>query len=235
MAQLSRDRLKESLDGVARQVDDLQARLAKTTSAADRERYRELVRQLEAYRTEMQSYPLELPTITFAKTHVIQDPAGDLHVEFRGRAHTAGDIVVVSPQKRVVASGDMISGFLPNMNDGYPKPWPATINSVGQLAFDQIIPGHGPVHHNRERMGQLRNYIEELIPRVEDGKKAGKPLAELQKAITVASVKILQSNGYANYVTDNLAKFTVYVGQKTALEDRLAGNIEAVYKNLDRV
>ena len=52
-------------------------------------------------------------------------------------------IVVFSPQKRVVAAGDMISGFLPNINDGYPKPWAGTIDSVGRLAFDQIIAGHG--------------------------------------------------------------------------------------------
>jgi hypothetical protein len=81
---------------------------------------------------------------------------------------------------------------------------------------------------------QMRSYIEELTGRVEDGKKAGKPLAELQKTITAASLKSLQANGYAAWVADNLAKFSVYLGQKTALEDRLSGNIDAIYKNLDR-
>src|ERR1700681_1439573 len=49
MIQLSRNRLKESLDGVPRQIDDLKARLAKPGSAADRDRYNDLIRQLEAY------------------------------------------------------------------------------------------------------------------------------------------------------------------------------------------
>src|ERR1700720_758180 len=235
MAQLSRSRLKESLDGVPQQIDDLQARLAKTSSAADQAYYRDLIRQLQAYQTEMKSYTLELPTITFAKSHVIKDNVGDLHIEFHGRAHTAGDVAVFSPQKRVVASGDVIIGFLPNIADGYPRPWPATINSVGQLAFDHIIPGHGPVHHDRARMLQMRNYIEELTGRVEEGKKAGKPLAELQKKLTMASINTSQANGYGSYVADNLKNFTVYLGQKTAVEDRLSANIEAIYKNLDRV
>jgi hypothetical protein len=169
----------------------------------------------------MKSYTLELPTITFAKSHVIKDAAGDLHIEFHGRAHTAGDIAV-------------IIGFLPNIADGYPRPWPATINSVGQLAFDHIIPGHGPVHHDRGRMMQMRNYIEELTGRVEEGKKAGKPLAELQKTLTMASIKTLQADGYGKYVADNLNNFTVYLGLRTPVEDRLAANIEAIYKNLDR-
>lgn len=235
MTQLSRNRLQESLDSVPRQIDGLQARLAKATSAADREYYQDLIRQLEAYKVEMKSYTLELPTITFDKSHVIKDSEGDLHIEFHGRAHTAGDIVTFSPRKRVVASGDVIIGFLPNIGDGYPKPWPTTINSIGQLAFDQIIAGHGPVQHDRARMTQMRNYIEELTGLVEEGKKAGKPLAELQKTLTVESLKSLQADGYGSYVADNLANFTVYLGQKTPLEDRLAGNIEAINKNLDRV
>lgn len=234
MTQLSRNRLKESLDGVPQQIDDVQARLAKAASNADKERYTDLIRQLKAYQTEMKSYTLELPTITFAKSHVIQDPAGDLHIDFHGRAHTAGDIAVFSPQKRVVASGDAIIGFLPNIADGYPRPWPATIDSVGRLAFDHIIPGHGPVQNDRARMTQMRNYIEELTGRVEEGKKAGKPLAELQKTLTMASIKTLQVNGYGSYVADNLKNLTVYLGQKTAVEDRLAANIDAIYKNLDR-
>jgi cyclase len=235
ITQLSRNRFQESLDNVPRQIDTIQSRLAKATSAEDRAYYQDLIRQLEAYRAEMQSFTPELPTITFEKSHLIQDPAGDLHIEFRGRAHTAGDVVVFSPKKRVVAAGDVIIGFLPNIGDGYPKPWPATISSVGELPFDRIIPGHGPVHHDRARMTQMRNYIQELTGVVEDAKKAGKPLPELQKIITPTSLKTLQADGYGSYVADNLAKFTVYLGQKTPLEDRLAGNIEAIYNNLDRV
>ena len=234
MTQLSRNRLKESLDSVPGIVDTVQARIAKAASPADKEFWSEQLRRLQAYQAEMKSVTLELPTITFAKSHIIQDRAGDIHVEFHGRAHTAGDIVVFSPQKRVVASGDTIIGFLPNIADGYPRPWPKTIDSVGSLPFDHIIPGHGPVHNDRARMAQMRNYIEELTARVEDGKKAGKTPPELQRTITPASLKTLQANGYSQWVADNMNRFTVYVGRKTALEDRLAANIDAIYKNLDR-
>jgi glyoxylase-like metal-dependent hydrolase (beta-lactamase superfamily II) len=234
MIQLSRNRLKESLDGVPQQIDTVQARLAKAASNADKERYTDLLRQLKAYQIEMKSYTLELPTITFAKSYVIKDSAGDLHIDFHGRAHTAGDIAVFSPQKRAIAAGDIVIGLTPNLNDGYPRPWPATIDSVGQLAFDSIIPGHGPVQQGRARMAQMRSYIEELTERIEEGKKAGKPLAEMQKTLTPTSIRSLQANGYGSYVADNLNNFTVYIGQRTPLEDRVAGNIGAIYKNLDR-
>ena len=91
----------------------------------------------------------------------------------------------------------MIHGFLPTISDGYPKVWPKTIDDVGKLQFNRILPGHGPLHRNRTLMTGMRNYIEELTARVEEGKKAGKGLQELQKSIPM-SAKSLQSNGTAS-------------------------------------
>jgi len=234
LAQSGRNRLKESLDGVPQIIDGLKARLAKASSAADRNFFTEQIRLAQAYQVEMQNYTPELPDITFDKSYVVKDKAHDLHIEFHGRAHTAGDIVVFCPQQRAVASGDSIIGFLPNIADGYPREWPATINSIAQLTFDNLLPGHGPVQPNHQRLTQMRNYIEELTGLVGAGKKAGKPLAELQKTITMASLKTLSANGYGSYVADNLNKLTVYLGSRTVVEDRLSANIDAIYKNLDR-
>jgi len=234
LAQNARKRFQDSIDGVPKMIDDMQARLAKASSAADREFWQEQIRQAKAYQAEMRDFMPEVPDITFKDSHVIQDRAHDLHIEFHGRAHTAGDVQVFCPQKRVVASGDAIIGFLPNIADGYPRDWPGTINSVGKLAANRILPGHGPVQSGRERMTQFRNYIEELTGLVETGKKAGRPLADLRKTLTPASLKTLQDGGFSKYVADNLSKHSVYVGSRTALEDRLTANIDAIYNNLDR-
>jgi hypothetical protein len=51
----------------------------------------------------------------------------------------------------------------------------------------------------------------------------------------MASLKTLQANGYAGWVAGNLDRFTVYIGRKTAIEDRVTDNIEAIYQHLDRV
>jgi cyclase len=234
MTELQRDRLKESLDSVPALADQLKSRLARAKNAQERDWCNEQLRQLQTYQNEMKSFPLELPTVTFAKTHVISDGSGDLHVDFNGKAHTAGDVQVFSPSRKVVAAGDTIIGFLPNLNDGYPRPWPKTIDSVGQLQFEHIICGHGAVQHGRDRMGQFRNYIEDLTARVEQGKKAGKPLAELQKTLTPAALPTLKDHGFAGFVADNLDKYAIYVGQRTPLEDRLTANITAIYNNLDK-
>jgi cyclase len=235
MMTLQRDRLKESLDTVPGLIDAVRSRQSRATTAQEREWCEDQLRQLRAYQEEMKDYPLELPTLTFDKTHVIKDRSGELQLAFNGKAHTAGDIQVFSPSKKVVASGDAIIGFLPNLNDGFPRLWPKTIDSVGAWKFDHLIAGHGPVQHGRARMAQFRNYIEDLTARIERAKKAGTPLAELQKTITPMSLPTLQSGGFGAFVAENLEKYTVYLGERTPLEERLTANISAIYNNLDRV
>jgi glyoxylase-like metal-dependent hydrolase (beta-lactamase superfamily II) len=234
MAKEARNRLKESMDGVPKQIEALRARMSKAASAAERAFCQEQIRQFDAYLAEMKNFSLELPTIAFAKSHVIKDRAHDLHIEFHGRAHTAGDVIVFCPQKRVVSTGDMIHGFLPYAADGFPKLWPKTIDSVASRAFDRILPGHGPVHQNRDRMTHLRNYIEEVTARVEEGKRAGQPVAELQKTITVASLKSLQADGYAKYLANNLYNYFPNFGPAAPLQEGVNTNIEHIYKALDR-
>ena len=234
LAQNGRNRLKESLETVPQIIDGLKARLDKATSPRERQFYQEQVRLAEAYRTEMRDFTPEVPDITFAKSYELKDPVHDLHLEFHGRAHTAGDVVVFCPQKHAVATGDAIIGWLPNIADGYPKEWPRTINSVAQLTANHILPGHGPVQPNHQRATQMRNYIEELTELVEKGKKSGKTIADLQKETLFPSLKSFQSNGYGAFVAENLKKYSVYAGSRTAVEDRFLGNIDAIYKNLDR-
>ncbi len=155
---------------------------------------------MQAYQAELKDYTPELPTITFDKSYLLRDAAYDLHIEFHGHAHTSGDVVVYCPQARAVATGDVIHGFLPNIADGFPRLWPAAIDSIGGDDFNTILPGHAALQTGRTQMVNLRNYIEELTGRVEESRKAGQSLAEMQQRITVASLKSLHSNGYEDYL-----------------------------------
>ena len=235
MSDLAQQRLQASLDEIPKQIDALRVRAGKSSSADEKAFCEEQIRQMLAYQSEMKTFTLQLPTITFGKSYLIKDEAHELHLEFHGHAHTAGDVVIFCPQKRVVATGDMIHGFLPFIRDAFPKTWPKTMDAVAQLGFDRICPGHGPVHQSKGRLIDMRNYIEELTEKVEAGKKAGQSIADLQKTITVASLKSMQSNGYSKYVSDNQYKYTPNFGPATPLQDGINTNIVEVFNNLERM
>ena len=47
------------------------------------------------------------------------------------------------PKQRVVATGDLLHGWMPFMGDSYPPEWVATLDALDKLEFDHIIGGHG--------------------------------------------------------------------------------------------
>jgi cyclase len=236
-AQFSQARLRESLDPhghpypgqphVPVLLEAARQQLSAASSPEQKAQIAERIRQLESFDREMQNFAPVLPTVTFGKTYVIKDKAHDLHVEFHGRAHTAGDVVVFCPRKRVVATGDMVLGTLPFLADSFPKEWPKTIDSVARLDFDQVAGGHGAVGRGRQRMTSQRNYIEELAVRVEAGRKAGQPLSEIQKSMTIGSMKSLEADGYGEMLRAGRDEATLQAAVNT--------NIEHVFNRLGQV
>ncbi len=87
----------------------------------------------------------------------------------------------------------------------------------------------------RTVMTNMRNYIEELTGKVEEGKKAGLTLAEMQQRITVASLKSLQSNGYEGYLMRSSEQSHSHFATIAPLQTGVNVNIDDIYTNLDRV
>ena len=228
-------RLEIQLEQFPELIDEAERSRGKATNASEKAFYEGEISQLQAYRSEMRSFSLELPTITFRDSYVIKDASHDLHLSFRGRGHTSGDVIVQCPQKNILATGDLIHGFFPYIADGYPREWPATIDSIGRLEFGRILPGHGPVQTSRGRMVNLRNYLEELTGRVADGKKAGREAEELQASITVSSLRTMAADGYSDYLAQNIRRFRSHYGPNVDLQEWLNTNIQQVYETVDKV
>ena len=93
-------RLKETLEkSIPADIEKVNGFISKASSAAEKDFWREQLRQYAAFQAEMKNFELELPTVTFDKAHVIKDRAHDLHIQFHGRAHTAGDVHRLVPAK----------------------------------------------------------------------------------------------------------------------------------------
>jgi cyclase len=234
MTELAVARVKASVRGVPQQIDALNAQAAHAGSAAEKAYCADQIRQLKAYQAELSNYAMELPTITFDKSYVLQDPAFDLHIDFHGHAHTAGDVVVYCPQARAIATGDVIHGFIPNIADGFPRIWPGTIDSIGGADFNTIMPGHAALQTGRTVMTNLRNYIEELTERVDQARKAGQTVPEMQQRITVASLRSLQSNNYEAYLARMSELSHSHFAKVPPLQHDINENISDIYTNLDR-
>jgi glyoxylase-like metal-dependent hydrolase (beta-lactamase superfamily II) len=223
--QLSPRRLAASLEGMRRQVEQARERLADTRMPVERSYFERVIAEGDAFLKEMRDWQPELPDITFGEQLVLHDRAHDLHLVFRGRAHTASDICLFCPRKKVLATADLVGGFLPGTGDGFPQEWPATLDRFAELEFEQVLPGHGDLQPDRRRVLDLKGYLEEVNELVAAGRRQGRDLEELQREITVASLHSLQGE-YGEHIAANTAKYRLLAPGSTAA-DSMAGALRA--------
>ena len=91
------------------------------------------------------------PDITVQPRGAIHLGGKSVEIYWFGRAHTDGDVVVLFPQHRTLAAGDMYTTGegTPQLIDysggGSAKEWTATVGKALELDFDTVVPGHGNV------------------------------------------------------------------------------------------
>jgi glyoxylase-like metal-dependent hydrolase (beta-lactamase superfamily II) len=237
IAEFGAARLKESLEESAKALDGYRQQLAAARSPEQKAHFERMIAGTRAYIDEMQDYLPELPDLTFEDNLVLHDQAHELHLAFRGRGHTSGDVVVFCPQKKVLASGDLLHSWLPSIGDGYPREWPRTLRRIGSFDFTKVIGGHGAVQDSRQRLEQFAGYIEELTERVEAGKRSGQTLEQLQAGITAASLKSLAGE-YGEFVGRQMVRYDADAELSRPADvvaDNVKGNVEEVWNTLDKV
>ena len=227
-------RLKESLDAIPQQIEQMTKRAEKSSSSAEKAFCADQIRQFREYQNEMKNFTLDLPTITFDKSYMLKDAAFDLHLDFHGRAHTSGDLFVYCPQQGALATGDASHCFMPNFGDGFPRLWAGTVDQAAQTDFKYFLGGHGPMQIGKGIMMSQRNFIEEMTERVDAAKKAGQSMDEMKQRITVASLKSLQANGYADFLIRAMTAGTPNFGPPPPLQEGVDDCTRDVYNNLER-
>src|SRR6476659_5824755 len=115
------------------------------------------------------------PTLTFDRHAHVYLGGKNVELYHFGRAHTNGDVVVLFPAQRTLAAGDMFTygDDVPELIDypggGSAKEWTSTLDSVLQLDFNNVVPGHGNVTTKQEMRRfrdstlAVRNAVHDMI------------------------------------------------------------------------
>ncbi len=214
LKELGMQRVKDQLDAGPRQIAVLKERIAAATDATARKAIEGELAQQEAYFAEIRSLELTLPDLTFDKSLILHRQDRDIVLLFLGRGHTSGDVVAYMPKQRVVATGDLLHGWMPFMGDSYPPEWVATLDALDKLDFDHIVGGHGGVKP-KSHLRFFRDYLADLIEAVRASRVRGETL-EQAKAGVAAALK---------------PKYDA--GMDGRFEGSVGANVEKVYRDLE--
>jgi cyclase len=129
-----------------------------------------------------------LPNITVQPRGSLWLGGKSAEIYWFGRAHTDGDVVVLFPQSKVLATGDLytVGEGVPQLVDysggGSAKEWTATVEQVLKLDFDTVVPGHGNVVKKAD-ITAFRASTQRLTELVSQMVKQGKSRADIEKTM----------------------------------------------------
>ena len=102
--------------------------------------------------------------LAFSERLVLFGNSRRVAIYFLGAAHTAGDIVVLLPDEKILFSGDVVlSKRAPYMQspDVSPKGWEDTLARLAKLDIDKVVPGHGTLG-TRQAIADTYGYVKKV-------------------------------------------------------------------------
>jgi cyclase len=154
--------LGDLLTGLPRQIADLKARAAAEPDAAAKARLEQQLRGQTSFADQLKELKPTPPNVTLDDRMTIVRGDREIRLMYLGHGHTGGDVVVYLPRERVLCSGDLLVNGIANLVDGYVNEWPATLEKLKTLDFDDDIPGHGEPFKGKERIDYFQDYLKDL-------------------------------------------------------------------------
>jgi glyoxylase-like metal-dependent hydrolase (beta-lactamase superfamily II) len=158
----------------------------KLKSAGDDKTRETLQNQLAIQRNHLEGTNAVRPTppnVTLTQSMSVFVGSREVRLLFLGRGHTAGDVVTYLPQERVIATGDLLVENTSYMGDAYFTDWIDTIESLKQLDFETVLPGHGQAFTGKAKLEHWQAYLRDFWAQAQKFHKAGVPWEEAAKQV----------------------------------------------------
>jgi len=148
-----------------------------------RERYASFLAQGEVGMVECRAFRYRGADLTFNDRMTVRLGKRDVEVLWLGRANTAGDAVIHVPDAKVVITGDILVHPFPFAVQSYITEWAAVLRKVEAMSAAIIIPGHGPVMHDKKYLVDIAELMESIMKQARAAWQPGMTAEDLRKKI----------------------------------------------------
>ena len=141
-----------------------------------------------------------------------------------GRGNTAGDLVAYVPDANVLITGDILVYPVPYSFGSYLTEWSVVLGKLDRLDAKQIVPGHGPVMHDKAYLEQVRGMLDAVVAEVRRVWKPGMSGDDVRKVMDLSKARDAFCHG------DKKLESTWKASIETAGVDRVAQELEGKLK-----
>ena len=138
----------------------------RTLSEDEKKEVQELLPGLEQAEAEFKALVYQSPTLTFTDKVDLDLGHREVQVMYLGRGNTPGDAIVYLPKEKILVAGDLLVEPIPYTYDGYPAEWVHTLHRMGELDATSIVPGHGPIMHDKAYLYLVADLLQSAVDQV---------------------------------------------------------------------
>ena len=171
--------------------------MGKPLTAEQKARIPERLAQADQLDRDGEEYVYQAPTLMFDSDLTVDLGGREVQVMHPGRGNTGGDAIVYLGKEKLLATGDLLVYPVPFTFDGYPREWVQTLDTMGRLEADTIVPGHGPILHDKSYLFQVRDLMKSVIAQVDEQfrKNDDVSLEEVRKTLDVSVFRSKMAGG----------------------------------------
>jgi cyclase len=136
-------------------------------SEDEKKQIQEALPRVEQNGADFKALVYQPPTLAFVDKLDIDIGNRIVQVRHLGRGHTPGDTVAYLPKEKILAAGDLLVYPVPHVAfAGYPAEWVQTLHKMGDLDVTTIVPGHGPVLHDKAYIYLVADLLQSAVDQV---------------------------------------------------------------------
>jgi glyoxylase-like metal-dependent hydrolase (beta-lactamase superfamily II) len=153
-------------------------------SDKDRRAIPDDLRAEQAYVAEISQLHPTLPTLTFDNALTLYRGERELRL-MHLPGNTAGDTVLYLPKEKVLLTGDLLVAPVPYGHGSHLEQWIAALKQLDALDTVAIVPGHGPLQHDKAYLRQVLRLLEYVVSEVHAAGQKGLSFEETKKAVNL--------------------------------------------------
>ena len=161
-------REEKGVAGLQKMMDTGKTRSGRALTAEEKSEVKNALAERLAVIEEIKKIRFQSATLTFDHDFSVDLGGREVQVKFLGRGNTAGDAVAYLPKEKIVIAGDLVVYPVPYIYDGYPTEWVQTLQNLAALDADTIVPGHGPVLHDKAYVYLVRDFMKSAVEQMRE-------------------------------------------------------------------
>jgi len=162
-----------------------------------RKRFSEMLQESDSALPDLEQARHQAPSLAFTRELRLWLGKREVQVRFLGRGNTQGDAIVYVPDTKTLITGDLVVYPVPYAFGSFFGEWVKTMDALLAIDAVAIVPGHGPVLHDKRYPQIVRDLLASIAAQAKAAAARGENAADARGKLDLLALRDELTHGDA--------------------------------------